>query len=140
VVAADPAFLLGHTVAGEVALQRGLFDEAEAHFEAARRLATGPEIQGYIGLAHVALARGDTARARAWVAQAEARTDSAAPSVHGAQYLGRAYTLLGDRERALWWLTRYQPLRDRHYQLHLRHEPELDPLRSDPRFHALLSR
>jgi tetratricopeptide (TPR) repeat protein len=139
-IATDPAYLLARTAAGDIALQRGRFDDAEAHFEAAGRLATGPEVQGYVGLAHVALARGDSARARAWVAQAEVRTDSVSPSVHGAQYMGRAYALLGDADRALWWLARYRPLRDRHYQLHLRHEPELDPLRSDPRFQAILSR
>jgi hypothetical protein len=45
---------------------------------------------------------------------------------------------LGARDEALWWLERFRPRRDSHFQMHLRLDPPLDPLRSDPQFRALL--
>lgn len=136
---ADPAHVLSREVAGDVALARGRVADAEAHFDAAFRLATAPDIRGFAGLARVAVMRGDTARARALAARAESLTDSLAPAVHAAVQLGGVYGALGDLDRALLWLERFTPRRDLHFRLHLRFEPYLDPLRSLPRFQALLS-
>ena len=60
--------------------------------------------------------------------------------LHTAVYMAQAYAALGDTEGALAWLTRYQPRRDLHFQLHLRCDPPFDPIAGDPRFQALLIR
>jgi len=52
--------------------------------------------------------------------------------------IAAAYAALGEVGRALAWLERYRPVRDLHFQLHLRLDPPLDPLRNQPRFRALL--
>lgn len=136
--ATDPTHTLAHNAAGRAAYELGRLEQAEGHFEASRRLSTGPQIEGLVGLAMVAARRGDTARARSLLVQAEARTDTAHLFVHAPEVLAQGFAILGDQELALHWLERYQPRRDVHYQMHLRFEPGLDRLRAHPRFRALL--
>ncbi len=137
-MATDPLYGLGRIVAGQVALARGRHDEAESQLGAARRLPTGPGSAGLSGLVSMAVAAGDTVAARRLVTEAEACTDPAAPDNHSAVNIAAAYAALGEVGRALAWLERYRPLRDLHFQLHLRHDPPLDLLRREPRFQALL--
>ncbi|PYP29914.1 MAG: hypothetical protein DMD49_12120 [Gemmatimonadetes bacterium] len=137
-VATDPLYGLGRVIAGQAALSRGRRDEAESQLGAARRLPTGPGSNGLSGFVSLAAAAGDTFGARRLVAEAEARTDFAAPDNHSAVNIAAAYAVLGDVDRALAWLERYRPARDLHFQLHLRLDPPLDPLRREPRFQALL--
>ena len=137
-VATDPLYGLGRVVAGQVALARGRRDEAQSQLAAAGRLPTGPGSAGLSGFVSLAVAAGDTVAARHLVAEAEARTDPAAPDNHSAVNIAAAYAVLGEADRALMWLERYRPVRDLHFQLHLRLDPPLDPLRREPRFQALL--
>ena len=137
-LALEPTYVLAREVAGHTALMTGRLQEAEAHYDAAQRLATPPDIRGLAGLAQVAVARGDSARARVLVAQAEAQTDSLRPSVHSSHQIAEVYAALGEVDRALLWLERYQPRRDLHFRLHLLREPAFDRMRAHPRFQALL--
>ena len=137
-VATDPLYGLGRVVAGQVALSRGRRDEAESQLDAARRLPTGPGSNGLSGFVSLAAATADTVRARRLLAEAEARTDPAAPDIHSSVNIAAGYAVLGDVGRALTWLERYRPARDLHFQLHLRLDPPLDPLRREPRFQSLL--
>ena len=137
-VATDPLYGLGRVAAGQIALARGRHDEAESQLGAARRLPTGPGSAGLSGFVSLAVAAGDTVAARRLVAEAEARTDPAAPDIHSAVNIAAAYAALGEVSPALAWLDRYRPARDLHFQLHLRLDPPLDPLRREPRFRALL--
>ena len=50
-----------------------------------------------------------------------------------------AWGALGERDRAFAWLSRFEQPLDPHFQLHLRHDREMDTLRGDPRFPALLA-
>ena len=137
-VATDPLYGLGRVVAGQVALSRGHRDEAESQLSAARRLPTGPGSNGLSGFVSLAAAARDTVAAHSLLAEAEARTDPVAPDNHSAVNIAAAYAVFGDVDRALTWLERYRPVRDLHFQLHLRLDPPLDPLRREPRFQALL--
>ena len=138
-VTTDPLYGLGRVVAGQVALSRGRRDEAESQLAAARRLPTGPGSNGLSGFVSLAVAARDTVAARRLLAEAEARTDPAAPDNHSAVNIAAGYAVLGEVARALTWLERYRPARDLHFQLHLRLDPPLDPLRREPRFRALLA-
>ncbi|HTT67586.1 MAG TPA: tetratricopeptide repeat protein [Gemmatimonadales bacterium] len=139
-VAADPTYMLARAQSGQVALWRGRLDEAQAQFEAADRLLLSTQDRpGLMELARVLVVRGDTAGARAYVRAAEAAADSVRPGVHLAAALGDAYLAVGDTARAFWWLERYRPRRDAHFQLHLRDEPAFDGVRRDPRFLALVA-
>ena len=137
-VATDPLYGLGRVIAGQAALSRGHRAEAESQLDAARRLPTGPGSNGLSGFVSLAVAAGDTVAARRLLAEAEARTNPGAPDNHSAVNIAAAYAALGEAGRALTWLERYRPVRDLHFQLHLRLDPPLDPLRREPRFQALL--
>jgi tetratricopeptide (TPR) repeat protein len=139
-VVMDPRLPWAHETAGAVALARGRLAEAEAAYQAARRLDIGPTaVRSFEGLAEVAARRGDTAGARRFIRAAEGLADSVTPSAHAAISLGSAWAVVDQPDRALAWLERFQPRGDLHFQLHLKRDPMLDPLRSQPRFQALLS-
>src|SRR3989442_2249850 len=136
-VATDPLYGLGRVVAGQVALSRGHRDEAESQLSAARRLPTGPGSNGLSGFVSLAAAARDTVAAHSLLAEAEARTDPVTPDNHSAVNIAAAYAALGEVGQALTWLERYRPVRDLHFQLHLRLDPPLHPPRREPRFPAL---
>jgi tetratricopeptide (TPR) repeat protein len=139
-VAVDATLPYAREVAGAAALALGRRDVAEGDYEAARRLNPGPiAVRALEGLAEVAAEQGDRASARSLVTKAEALTNPAAPTVHAAISIASAYAAIGQDARALQWLERYQPRRDLHFQLHLRRDLRLDPLRGHPRFRHLLS-
>jgi TolB-like protein/Tfp pilus assembly protein PilF len=139
-VTEDPTLMFLREVVAEVALARGRLAEAGAAYEAALRLGAGPEqVRALSGLAIVAAGLGDTARARGLIARAVAVADSATPTVHAALSIGEAYAAIGTPDQALAWLRRYQPRGDLHFQVHLAHDPTLDPLRGLAGFRALLT-
>ncbi|MGH7703170.1 MAG: protein kinase domain-containing protein [Gemmatimonadales bacterium] len=139
-VVIDPQLAWAHETVGAIALAQGRLSEAKAAYEAARRLDTGPtSVRSLEGLAEVAARQEDSRAAWGYIRHAEAITDSIAPSAHAAISIGSAYASVGKPERALAWLERYQPRGDLHFQLHLKRDLQLDPLRQLRPFEALLS-
>ena len=139
-IAVDPNYLLGRQVAANIAVERGDFSRAAAAFDAARRVSTDVEVVNSLAGSALAEARSGRAReARAILRKADSMAAAYVPApLHTAAYLAQAYGALGEIDRALAWLTRYEPRRDLHFQLHLRCDPPFDPLRGDERFRALL--
>jgi tetratricopeptide (TPR) repeat protein len=127
-------------LAGASAIMRHRYDDAQSYYEAALRLDQGPtRVRSLEGLAELAALRGDTLSALKIITDAEKLTDAADPSDHAAIALASAYAAAGKREKALQWLERYHPRASLHFQLHLRYDAQLDPLRTDPRFAAILN-
>lgn len=63
-----------------------------------------------------------------------------ADRIYGAPYaIARIYAVLGEKGAAFQWLARAAQQRD-DFVTHITVDPELDPLRSDPRFQRLLQR
>ena len=80
------------------------------------------------------LARGDTVAARATVdSMLAART----PVYYNPIALARAFTALGDIDRGMEWLRRAFEERTLWVMNWVRWDPELAPLRADPRYAAL---
>jgi serine/threonine protein kinase/Tfp pilus assembly protein PilF len=140
-IAVDPTFLTARNAAGYVAIERGKFVQAVAAFDAERRLSSDVETVNAIQGSALAEARaGQLAAARALLRQTEALAQSYNPvSLHTAVYRAEAYAALGDAGAAITWLSRYQPRRDLHFQLHLRCDPPFDAISSNPAFKALLT-
>ncbi len=140
-VALDPNDFQARTVAGYSAMERGDTVRAIAAFAAARRLTSDVEVANV--LANIALAEsraGRPAEARATLRTADSIGAAYTPvPLHTAVYLAQAYAGLGDANAALAWLTRYQPRRDLHFQLHIRCDPSFAPIVGDPRFQVLLT-
>ena len=84
-------------------------------------------------------AEGDRQGARRLLltAEAPAATTGNYP-VHSVVWVAEAWAALGERDRAIALLRRFVDPSDLHFQLHLRRDPGMQPLRSDPRFTALL--
>ena len=137
----DPVAIWARQVRGSALGELGNMAEAEKEYEAATRLGRGPDqVFAFAALAEIYFKRGDKHAADTTLKHAIARADTTHPSVHDAAYLAWGYVGTGQLERALRLLERYQPRRDVHFQLHLQRDPWLDPLRSKPRFTALLTR
>ena len=91
-------------------------------------------------LADIAARQGNRVAADTLLRRALAIVDTLHPTLHEAAYLAWGFAALGDKNRAIRLLERYQPRGEAHYQLHLQRDPLLDPLRSLPAFRALLVR
>jgi tetratricopeptide (TPR) repeat protein len=143
-VALDPTYILARTTVGNVEIERGNFARAEAAFDAARRVSGDGDVEAANIMAGGALTEARAGRrgeARTLLQRAESLATAFRPvPLHTAVYVAEAYAALGDANRALGWLRRYDAQRDLHYQLHLRCDPPLAPLETNPRFDSLLIR
>ncbi len=139
-VATDPNVILARSTAGYVAIERGDFARAAAAFDAVGRLSGDVEAANALAGKALAEARaGQRREATALVQRAESLATAYTPTpLHTAVYIAQAHAALGQADRALAWLTRYEPRRDLHFQLHLRCDPPFAPLHGDPRFRSLL--
>lgn len=140
-IALDPTYVLGRTAAAYVAVQRGNFARGAAAFDAARRLSTDVEVVNALaGTALVEARAGRRPEARTVLRRADSLAAIYVPSpLHTAVYLAQAYAALGEAQRAVHWLSRYEPRGDLHFQLHLRCDPPFAPIVGDQRFQSLLT-
>ena len=140
VVQMDPTYYLGRSTAGYVAIERGEYARAVAHFRAAARLTTDVELVNALAGLALAQARGNAVpEARVTLQKAESlATVYDPPPLHTAVYMAQANAALNQPARAVEWLTRFGNRDDLHLQVHLRCDPPFEPLADDPQFRALL--
>jgi len=132
----EPEDVTPHVGLGRVFNAAGRHEDAIAEYTlAAAPYANHPFFEAEIAQAEVAVGRLADARRRA----AQLRSRAASPSSQVALYtLVVAYARL-DKDEAFRWLTRAFDVRSGRV-LWAKVDPRLDPLRSDPRFAALLKR
>jgi Flp pilus assembly protein TadD len=130
-----PDFGVAHWYLGRAYLQQGRVPEALNALRQAVTLSGGsPLMKSTLGVGY-ALA-GDRAAAVGTLNELEkVRADGYASALDFADI----HVALGDRERAFRWLDRAADERAFHL-IYLKVWPELDPLRSDPRFNSLVLR
>jgi TolB-like protein/DNA-binding winged helix-turn-helix (wHTH) protein/Tfp pilus assembly protein PilF len=131
----DPSYELPHLVLGQAYEEKGAFDLAIPELQKAVELSHGTPLM-VSALAHAYARGGRKAEAEKLLAelQRDAKTKYVSPYYFAIVYLG-----LGDNEQAMNWLEK--AFADRSNGLvFMRVEPELDHLRSDPRFLALQQR
>jgi TolB-like protein/DNA-binding winged helix-turn-helix (wHTH) protein/Tfp pilus assembly protein PilF len=131
----EPAFPQAQRYAAWAFLEKGRHEDAIAALRAASNaLGRDPEVEAELG--HALAVAGRRAEAKAVL------DDLGRPSPEGyvSPYsLALVHAGLGDRDQALAWLDKaYADRSD--YMVYLGLEPMLDPLRSDPRFAALVRR
>jgi DNA-binding winged helix-turn-helix (wHTH) protein/TolB-like protein/tetratricopeptide (TPR) repeat protein len=130
-----PDFGVAHWYLGRAYLQKGRHQEALAELREAVTLSGGsPLMKGTLGVGY-ALA-GDRAAAKETLAELQKlRAESYASALD----IADIHVALGDREQAFRWLAEAEAERSFHL-IYLKVSPELDPLRADPRFKALILR
>jgi TolB-like protein/DNA-binding winged helix-turn-helix (wHTH) protein/Tfp pilus assembly protein PilF len=129
----DPNFAMAHYQRGQVLVQQHKLDAAISEFERALELA-GPSPAFDANLANAYAASGRTADARRTAADlAHLPEQSGSLDAN----IALIYVGLGDTDQAMRWL-------DKAYQAQFEPimlvRPQFDPLRTDPRFQALMSR
>jgi tetratricopeptide (TPR) repeat protein len=131
----DPTFPQAQRYAAWAFLQKGRHEEAIANLRAALKgLASQSEVEAELGYA-LAVA-GRRAEARAVL---EGLSQPSSGRYVSPYAVALVHAGLGDRDQALAWLDKaYDERSD--YMVYLGLEPMLDPLRSDPRFGALVRR
>jgi len=122
-----------HNLLGYAYAAKGQYREAIAAYQQAVRLGNNsPDTEIYLGAAYAKA--GELKKARAILKQLEASQPYVSPGT-----LAALYVALGEHEQALASLERAYAAHDNQLQF-LRVDPNLDPLRSDPRFQDLLRR
>lgn len=129
----DPTFPLWHSVYGVNLAKRGRCSEAYEANRVAQELAPDNTLM-MLGLVGVHLLCGDSTRGHALLAEIERRPDAA----HMAVYIATVYAYEHKPDVAFAWLDRAQWNLQTYYQLRV--NPDLAPLRTDPRFTQLLHR
>ncbi len=129
----DPAGPAGHWQLMAGLRGKGMLDEAVASQRKAVDLSgDAPLMVGWLGLMLGVTGRADEARGVLERLEAMARTRYVPPSMFAFTYLG-----LRDLDRAFEWLDRAVDARDQ-IMMPIKSYVFFDPIRGDPRFHALL--
>jgi serine/threonine-protein kinase len=135
-VSLDSSFYLPHLMLGAAYLYTGRPKDAVTVLEIARRLegGTGSLIRGLLGHGYARIGGEDRARQ---IAAELARSDDLRRQ---GSALAQVYLGLGDTATALDWLERAAERRDPFFTTESLASPLFDPLRSNPRFAALVRR
>jgi adenylate cyclase len=130
----DPNFYLVHWALGWIDIEAGNFSAAIPEIEKARVTDSPPFIAGWLGYTYAAA--GERAKAEAMIAELNEMSSRrfVSPFCTAIIYLG-----LGDKQRALDGLEKAYEVRSQ-WLTFLKVDRMFDPLRSDPRFVALLKK
>ncbi|HJW13566.1 MAG TPA: protein kinase, partial [Thermoanaerobaculia bacterium] len=135
IVNLDPGYHLGHLVRGLSLVAQGESETAIPAFEQASRLSAGaPLFQGFLGWAYAVCGRDADARRILDALRDSARPGWTPPTSRAWIHVG-----LGETDRAFHEMDRAIEERDP-IIMPILSFPHLDPLRSDPRFPALLAK
>jgi tetratricopeptide (TPR) repeat protein len=130
----DPNLCMGHWCLGQTYIGKRQYLKAIPELERANALGATPLVTCDLGYAYASAGRSREARAIVRALQQRARAGYVSPYA-----LAAIYTALGEKDAAFKWLRRAYDERDSHIT-YLALDPEMDPLRSDPRFAELMRR
>jgi DNA-binding winged helix-turn-helix (wHTH) protein/TolB-like protein/Tfp pilus assembly protein PilF len=135
VIDLDPYYARAYTRLGMTYAVKGAFTDAIREFGESERLAgADPYLDGLLGYARAR--SGNTVKAREVLEQLIRRSRRENVPAYS---MALVYIGLGERDKALEWLDK--AFQDRStYLVYAKIDPLLDPVRSDPRFAALLHR
>ena len=131
----DSGYLRAHVDAGFAYGAKGMYREALAEFEKAP-----PDEYRQILLGYMYGRSGDRTRAKRILDKLEAQANKMEHPGGVGGYLAIACVGLGDKDRTFAWLNKSVDEREWFVLATLKPDPMWDPLRSDPRYAALLKR
>jgi len=131
----DPDFFWAHLILGWAYEQTGQFEEAIAEYQNSVSLSGGMVIT-IAALGHVYALSGRRQEAQHVLAELAGRAQQSYVSSYD---VATIYAGFRDADRIFEWLEKAYAERAS-FLLHLQWDPRFDPVREDPRFHALLQR
>ena len=135
----DPDYYEANYMLGWISKEIAHYDTAVEQFHRALGLAGGSpadSLRAVAGLARTYALAGDTARARTHLADLLEKTERAYITPY---IVAKVYALLGEADRAFEWLEKAYLDRSP-YLTTILIDPELDSIRTDPRFSAFLKK
>jgi tetratricopeptide (TPR) repeat protein len=129
----DASFALAHNQLGQALLQKGMLDEAIVELRKAIQ-SSGGSATGTANLARAYAVSGSRKEAVQLLTDLKTRSS---PGHSYAPEIASIYAALGDRDQAMTWLEKGYEGR---FNPGVLIRPGFDPLRSDPRFQALVRR
>ncbi len=130
----DPNFYRTHLFFGLAYLQKGMYEAAISELNKARQLDENQQVLGNLGYAYAVAGKRSEAQKIIDELQGLSKRRYMDP-----YYVALIYIGLGDKEQAFAWLAKAYDERSS-WLTTLKAEPELDSLRSDPRFAELVRR
>ena len=130
----DPNFLMSKLILGHIYERKQMYPEAIAALQDSVRLSKDDAALGYLGNALAVAGRNEDALRVLSDLQRISKERHVSPYSIALLYVG-----LGDKNRAFEWLERTYAERSPKL-VYLKVEPQLDPLRSDPRFGTLMAK
>lgn len=132
----DPSFATAHLYLGLSYYQQGKFAEALAALQQAVEVSDGRgEIKAALAQTHLKLGQRDKA-----LKMLTELKEQAARTMQENYYVATIYAALGDKNQAFAWLEQAWQQRHPVFATRFKIDPNLDPLRSDPRYADLLRR
>jgi len=131
----DPGFNVLHYYLGMAYVQKGMYEEAVEEFQESMTLSVENAVDlALIGHVYAVTGRKDEAMNIIGKLEELSKLEYVAPTLMALIYAG-----LGQKDKAFKWLEEAYEKGD-HMLIYLKVEPELDSLRSDPRFAELLEK
>src|SRR3989441_8151035 len=131
----DPSFYYAHYNLGEALEMKGLTENAIAEYQKATALNDDPVPQALLGHLYAKMGRKDEARRILQRLRDSSKQHYVSPYLFAMIHIG-----LGDKDQAIDFLEKTYEDRDGYSIAFVKVDPFLDPLRSDPRFEALVQR
>ncbi len=131
----DPNFWIANFMLGTVLVEKRMYPEALAEFKKATELSNG-NAEAIAMTGYTWARAGDSVKAQAILMELKSRSGQ---RYVPAEHIAMLYSALGEKDEAFAWLEKACENRD--FRLcRLKVDPRWDPLRSDPRFTAILER
>ena len=130
----DPSFELAYIYLGNAYIEKGMYEEALAEYQKAKQLEGTPAMLALTGITYARSGNREGAR-RALHELMAVSKQKYDPSFN----IARIYANLGDRDEAFKWLEKLFDERSGAL-IFLKVDPQLDKLRTDPRFTDLVRR
>jgi DNA-binding winged helix-turn-helix (wHTH) protein/TolB-like protein/Tfp pilus assembly protein PilF len=119
---------------GMVYEQKGMYAEAIDAYQRTKKLNGISDVDRLAAMAHVLAASGQKEEAKKMLAELRQRSK---PEDHSSYNIALIYTALGETDQAFDWLNKAKATHSLRL-MDLRYDPQLDPIRSDPRFKDIL--
>jgi DNA-binding winged helix-turn-helix (wHTH) protein/TolB-like protein/Tfp pilus assembly protein PilF len=130
----DPESAMLHLNLGMAYEQKGMYDEALGEYQKTKRPGGVSDTDRLAAIAHLLAVSGQKAEARKMLAELH---ETSKPEDLTSYNLALIHAALGETDQAIDWLKKAKAARSLRIS-DLRYDPQLDPIRNDPRFKDIL--